>query len=80
MSELQVDFVSEGVVTYYRSEEDDRYAFVTPSDGKVADRIFVNRKCMKRSGVDSLSKGTRVRCRGAYKEKGPKAKRIEVLL
>ncbi len=79
MVKLRVDFESEGVVTFYYSHGDDRYALVTPTDGKVAERIYVDRKCMKKSNIGSLSKGVRVKCRGAHKQRGPAAKRVEVI-
>lgn len=79
MPELQIDFESEGVVTFYYADGDDRYALVTPTDGKVAKRIYVSRKCLKKSKIKSLSEGVRVKCRGAHKERGPAAKRVEIL-
>lgn len=79
MTDPQADFESEGVVTSFVSNAELQYAFVTPTDGKVTDRIYVDQKCMKKSKVGSLSAGMRVKCRGAHRERGPKAKRIEVL-
>ena len=79
MADSQVDFESEGIVTSFVSNAELQYAFVTPTDGKVADIIYVDQKCMKKSKVSSLFRGMRVKCRGAHREKGPKARRIEVL-
>lgn len=79
MAELQIDFESEGVVESCISNDEGRHAFVAPTDGKVEKNIFVDNKCIKKSKVESLKQGMRVRCRGIHGEKGPKAKRIEIL-
>jgi hypothetical protein len=79
-SALDVEFESEGVVTSYISNTDLEYAFVTSTDGTVEGPIYVDRKCMKKSKIASLKPGMRVRCRGTHREKGPKARRIEILV
>ena len=44
MADSQVDFESEGIVTSFVSNAELQYAFVTPTDGKVADIIYVDQK------------------------------------
>ncbi len=77
MQELQVDYEAEGVVT--RFDPDQRFALVRCTDGATEDRICVDRKCLKKSSVDELATGMRVKCKVAQKKKGPWAKRIVIL-
>ena len=78
MRELQVDFETEGVVKGYNTTT--RYGFITPVGGEVTQDIFVDGKCVRKSGLQSLKEGSRVKCIGSHRgEKGPKAKRVEVL-
>ncbi len=77
MPELQIDYEAEGVVTNFNPDQ--RFALVKCTDGATEDRICVDRKCLKKSSVEALAQGMRVKCKVAQKKKGPWAKRIEIL-
>lgn len=80
---MHVDLEIEGVVRRYDKRNDPNgspsFGFVTPADATITEDIFVGSKCVKKSGLESLEKGTRVKCRCVRGEKGLKAKRIEIL-
>jgi len=74
----QIDFEIEGVVRSYDAGAG--YGFITPVPGGPTDDIFVDKGCVKKSGLEYLKQGARVRCRGTFRpEKNPKAKQIEVI-
>lgn len=64
-----------------KSYVDDQYGFVTPSaqDSTVTKDIFVDRKCVRDSHLETLKPGMRVLCKGIVRPKGPKATKLEVL-
>jgi cold shock CspA family protein len=83
MPELQVDLEVEGVVRRYSKRDAPNsspgFGFVTPTNAAIKEEIFVDSKCVKKSGLESLSEGTRVKCLCVRRERGLKAKRIRIL-
>ena len=76
---LQVELEVEGVVRVYHTNRHPSFGFVTPTDGSVTGEVLVGNKCVKKAGLKSLQQGTGVKCFCIRKEKGLRAKRIEVL-
>jgi cold shock CspA family protein len=76
---VHVDVEVEGVVRRYDLRQPMSFGFVTPTDAALEGEIFVDSKCVKKSGLQYLKKGTRVRCFCVRGQKGLKAKRIQLL-
>jgi len=79
-TQLQIDFEVEGIVRDYNPTRGHRsFGFITPQGNELSEDIFVDAKCVKESGLESLPKGAKVLCKGFVRDKGPKARRVEII-
>jgi cold shock CspA family protein len=71
-------FEADGVVKNY--DKDRHFGFVVPEGDSLGSDIFIDGRCLEKSGIKNLTEGTRVRCKGFIRKgKGPKARRLKIL-